>query len=141
MKESYAMRCLCLAIAISATFLLIISGCSSVAGKDIRPNKLSVNKGSQALSTGIQNYEDGKYKTAAKNFKRALDQGLTSRNDVVQAHKYLAFIHCLSNRKKQCRTEFRKALDIDSKFDLEPAEAGHPIWGPIFRSVKAQLKK
>ena len=22
------------------------------------------------------------------------------------------------------------------KFDLEPAEAGHPIWGPVWRSVK-----
>jgi hypothetical protein len=36
-----------------------------------------------------------------------------------------------------CRDEFRAALDIDPSMQLEPAEAGHPVWGPVFRSVKA----
>jgi len=26
---------------------------------------------------------------------------------------------------------------VDPTMDLAPAEAGHPIWGPIFRAVKA----
>jgi hypothetical protein len=38
----------------------------------------------------------------------------------------------------QCRDEFRKALDLDPSFDLRENEAGHPIWGPAFRSVKAK---
>jgi hypothetical protein len=55
----------------------------------------------------------------------------------VKAHKYLAFIHCVSDRAAACRDEFRKALAIDSKLNLTAAEAGHPTWGPVFRSVKA----
>ena len=43
----------------------------------------------------------------------------------------------LQNRSGPCREEFRKALAIDPGMELAPAEAGHPIWGPIFRSVKA----
>jgi hypothetical protein len=28
------------------------------------------------------------------------------------------------------------ALEVDSSFDLRDDEAGHPVWGPAFRSVK-----
>jgi Tfp pilus assembly protein PilF len=131
----------CLIITISATLLFITIGCSSGPFRYIGLDKLLMSKAKQELSTGIQNYEDGNYKTAAKNLQNALDLGLTFDSDTVQAHKYLAFIHCLSNREKQCHDEFRKALDKDSNFDLEPAEAGHPIWGPAFRTVKAERKK
>ena len=125
-----------LAIAISAALLIIPIGCS----KGIGINKLTSNA-NQALSAGIQNYEDGDYKAATKNLKSALDLGLTFESDIVQAHKYLAFIYCLSKQEKKCRDEFRKALEKDSKFDLKPEEAGHPIWGPVFQTVKAERKK
>jgi len=26
---------------------------------------------------------------------------------------------------------------VDPPLDLAPAEAGHPVWGPIFRSLKS----
>ena len=55
----------------------------------------------------------------------------------MNAHKHLAFINCVSGRTSACREEFRKALAIEPGLDLPPAEAGHPTWGPVFRSVKA----
>ena len=130
-----------LLILISTLLLLIGAGCSSGPVRDVGLDKLSPRKAEQELSTGIKNYEDGNYKTAAKNLQSALELGLTFDSDTVQAHKYLAFIHCLSNREKQCRDEFRKALEKDNKFDLVPAEAGHPVWGPVFRAVKAERRK
>ena len=132
---------LCLLITISATLLLITIGCSSGPVRAIGLDKLSMSKATQALSAGIQNYEDGNYKTASRSLQNALDLGLTFDFDAVQAHKYLAFIHCLSNREKQCHDEFRKALEKDSQFDLKPEEAGHPIWGPAFRTVKVERKE
>jgi Tfp pilus assembly protein PilF len=130
-----------LLILISATLLLFGTGCSSRPVRNIGLDRLSPRKAEQELLTGIHNYEDGNYKTAAKSLQNALDLGLTFDNDAMRAHKYLAFIHCLSNREKQCHDEFRKALDMDSNFDLELAEAGHPIWGPAFRTVKDERKK
>lgn len=130
-----------LLILISTLLLLLGTGCSSGPVRDVGLDKLSPRKAEQELSTGIKNYEDGNYKTAAKSLLSALESGLTFDSDTVQAHKYLAFIHCLSNREKQCRDEFRKALEKDNKFDLGPAEAGHPIWGPVFRAVKAERRK
>ncbi len=130
-----------LLVLISTLLLLLGTGCSSGPVRDVGLDKLSPRKAEQELSNGIKNYEDGNYKTAAKSLQSALESGLTFDSDAVRAHKYLAFIHCLSNREKQCRDEFRKALEKDNKFDLEPAEAGHPIWGPVFRAVKAERRK
>ena len=73
--------------------------------------------------------------------RNAQQMGLEDKRDQVIAHKYLAFIHCVSGREQQCRDEFKKALTIDPAFELTPAEAGHPVWGPIFRGEKAKLAK
>jgi hypothetical protein len=115
-----------------AITLAALAGCAADSVKGA-----SQSKGQRELSTGIRNYENGKYGEAAKALQSALDSGLND-SDQVKAHKYLAFIHCTSEREKQCRDEFGKVLDIDPALELEPAESGHPIWGPVFRSLKAR---
>jgi Tfp pilus assembly protein PilF len=92
--------------------------------------------GTSALSAGLQQYEEGDYDESVKNLQGAIELGVPDKQRA-DAHKYLAFIHCASNRERQCRDEFRKALAVDPALDLAPAEAGHPVWGPIFRSLKA----
>ena len=109
-----------------------------VAPKAQPPRVVAPSKGEQELEKGIKSYEEGEYKTAAKQLQAALDLGLDVKRDQAKAHKYLAFITCVSGREKPCRDEFHKALDADPRFDLEPAEAGHPVWGPVLRSVKAE---
>jgi hypothetical protein len=101
---------------------------------------LGSNKGEDELNFGVRAYEDGEIAYSAKLLQASLDQGLRSTSDRVRAHKYLAFIHCASSRVPQCRDEFKKALDIDPSFDLRENEAGHPVWGPVFRSVKTARK-
>jgi hypothetical protein len=107
--------------------------------KEVRdpPKEQIGNKGEPMLQRGARSYEEGTYKTAAKQFKAALELGLEARSDQAKAHKYLAFIACTSAREKACRDEFRKALDADPAFELQLSEAGHPRWGPVFRKVKA----
>jgi Tfp pilus assembly protein PilF len=98
------------------------------------------NQGEDELQFGLRAYDDGEIAYSAKLLQAGLDGGLRYKADQVRAHKYLAFIHCASSRIPQCRDEFRKALDLDPSFDLRENEAGHPIWGPVFRSVKASKK-
>jgi hypothetical protein len=99
---------------------------------------LGSNRGEEELDFGVRAYEDGELAYSAKLLQASLDQGLRATGDRVRAHKYLAFIHCASNRLPQCRDEFKRALDLDSSFDLRENEAGHPVWGPVFRSVKTR---
>ena len=94
--------------------------------------------GEKDLAEGIRQYEEGQYRGAQKSLLAALDAGLVAKSDRIKAHKYLAFSYCVTDRERQCREEFRSILDIDPRFDLSPAEAGHPLWGPVFRSVKAE---
>jgi hypothetical protein len=96
------------------------------------------SRGAQELARGIGSYEDGEYKVASKQLQAALDLGLETRRDEAKAHKYLAFIVCINGKEKACREQFRKALDADPAFELEPAEAGNPVWKAALRSVKAE---
>lgn len=105
-----------------------------------KPQPVPESKRSPQLLAGIAAYDDGRYAEAAKALRGALATK-PDKADEVAAHKYLAFIECSTRRRTQCREEFRKALRIDPAFDLEPAEAGHPVWGPIFRSMKAKPKR
>ena len=92
--------------------------------------------GTAALGTALKQYEDGYYEASAKNLQEAIDLGVPDKLRA-NAHKHLAFIHCATNRERECRDEFRKALLADPALELAPAEAGHPVWGPIFRSLKS----
>lgn len=114
----------------AAALAAVLAGCAAGMGG-------TQNKAEQNLTAGIKLYEDGTYADASKNLQAALDGGL-DKVDQVRAHKYLAFIYCVSDREKLCRDEFSKALEIDPNFELKPAEAGHPLWGPVFASVKSK---
>ncbi|MBI4292355.1 MAG: TssQ family T6SS-associated lipoprotein [Betaproteobacteria bacterium] len=123
-----------------ASGLVLLAGCASGPVSEVTNRVTSLfqgSKGEQALSAGIKQFEDGDYTNASKSLQGSLDLGLAKDSDKVKAHKYLAFIHCVSGRKRQCRDEFRKALDVIPSMELEAAEKGHPIWGPEFRSAKA----
>ena len=93
----------------------------------------------EQLTLGIKQYEAGDFDNALRNLQGALDHGLLPKPEQSVARKNLAFIHCVSNRETQCRDEFRKAFEINPEFALTPAEDGHPIWGPVYRTVRTQL--
>ena len=115
--------------------LAALPGCATEPGRAIQ-DLFTPSKGGPWLTVGLKQYDDGEYADAVKNLQAAIDQGL-SNSDRVNAHKHLAFIHCSSNRAGPCRQEFGKALAIDPSLELTAAEAGHPVWGPIFRQAKA----
>ncbi len=129
------------AILLASCCTLLVTACSTSFVRDTGLDKLAPRKAEQELSAGIRAYEDGNYKNALKHLQGALDEGLILDSDKVVAHKYLAFVHCAHGRTAQCRDEFREALGLDPKFELGPTEIGHPAWGPVFKSVKAELAK
>ena len=96
------------------------------------------SRGEKDLEFGVRAYEDGEYPYAARLLQASLDAGLRGVSNRMKAHKYLAFVYCASSRLQQCRDEFNKALGIDPSFALREDEAGHPIWGPVFRSLKTR---
>jgi Tfp pilus assembly protein PilF len=120
----------------------LLSGCETAPVKQMTTDIKSVfetPKGDPELAAGIRSYEEGNYDVAQQQLQSALKSGLNSFGEI-KAHKYLAFINCAAGRESRCREEFRKVLWLDPDFTLAPAEAGHPLWGPVFRSVKAEQR-
>ncbi len=91
--------------------------------------------GERSLLEGIRAYDDGQYASAEAALERALQAGLQSPRDQAHAHKLLAFINCTSERLAECEAAFRAARAADSGFALSRAEAGHPLWGPVYQRL------
>jgi Tfp pilus assembly protein PilF len=91
--------------------------------------------GERALVEGIRAYDEGQYPQAEAALRKALNAGLASPRDRASAHKLLAFITCTSDRPAECEAQFRAARTADPAFVLGRGEAGHPLWGPVYRKV------
>lgn len=127
-------------------FVLLMSGCQST--KSLNPFACDTDQTSSAgtpadkkLNYGVLSYEEGNYQASITALQGVLEKGLSDKPEQVKAYKYLAFIQCVSGRESMCRDYFKKALETDPNFNLDTAEAGHPIWGPAFRSVKSKFSK
>ena len=89
----------------------------------------------RALLDGIRAYDDAQYAQAEKSLRSALAAGLQSPRDQATAHKLLAFITCTSDRLADCKQQFQAARAAAASFARSRSEAGHPVWGPVYKSV------
>jgi len=89
----------------------------------------------KALLAGLRAYDDGQYAQSEQQLEVALKTGLRSPKDKAAANKHLAFIYCASQRVPACEASFRAAREADPSFALSRAEAGHPLWGPVYKRV------
>lgn len=125
---------------------LSISGCvvppkpvaNAPAAEDlVRQQRLE--RAQAHLADGLKRYDAGTYDESVRSFLLALDTGLLNPTQQITARKHMAFMHCVSGREAACKEEFEKAFALDAKFELTPAEAGHPTWGPVFRQLKTEI--
>jgi Tfp pilus assembly protein PilF len=113
---------------------LLIAGCA----EQPRPAGLADvidRPAEKALLTGMRAYDDAQYADAEASLNTALGAGLASPRDKATAYKLLAFIYCTSDRVAQCEQAFRSARQADPNFALSRSEAGHPLWGPVYRKA------
>src|SRR5712691_6297121 len=96
-------------LAVAVLLATVVSaGCASTTFEHFGFRRLA---GGSHLSQGIAHYEEGNYRAAARRLQFALEEGL-SLQDRVTAHKYLAFISCVSGQQTTCREEFAIALNL-----------------------------
>lgn len=120
---------------------LVMSGCQAMNPFACDASRSANTPTDKKLNYGVLSYEEGNYQASVMALQGVLETGLSGKPEQVKAYKYLAFIQCVSGRETMCRDYFKKALEIDPNFNLDTAEAGHPIWGPVFRSVKSKYSK
>lgn len=133
-------------LAMSVASIALIASCAVPPQKPAGPTAEEIVKQKRVeraqinLNDGLKKYDGGNNDAAIKDFLLALDSGQLALADQLKARKHIAFIHCLSGREAICKEEFEKIIAIDVKFDLSPAEAGHPTWGPVFRLARTEIE-
>jgi hypothetical protein len=118
-----------------AALALLMAACTSPPPQPSGLSELMERPAERALVEGLRAYDEGQYPQAEAALLRALTGGLTSPRDRASAHKLLAFIACTSERIVTCEDAFRAARAADPGFSLDRSEAGHPLWGPVYRRV------
>ena len=125
-----------LAASLASSLVLLLAACAVPPDKPIGLTEVAERPAEKALLAGIRAYDDGQYIESEKQFKMALGAGLASAKDRAAANKHLAFIYCTSNRQPDCEAAFRAARQADPSFALSKSEAGHPVWGPVYKRVQ-----
>ena len=130
-QRSAARRSLLLLASTAA--VVVLSAC---AVPDDHPivgvTDLTERPAERALIGALRAYDDADYPSVERQVDEALKRGLRSPRDLATAHKLRAFVYCTSNRISACEAEFRAARAADPAFALSHAEAGHPVWGPVY---------
>jgi hypothetical protein len=93
-------------------------------------------KPEQLYSEGSEAYEKGDYKSAIRKLSAAIEGATPGSALQRDSYKLLAFSYCVTNQQPACRARFASLLKVAPAFQLTRAEAGHPLWGPVFREVQ-----
>lgn len=122
------------ALAAAFALALLAAGCAEPP-KQAGLSEVISRPAEKALLAGMRAYDDAQYPEAEGQLNKALQAGLASPRDKATAYKLLAFIYCTSDRVPACEQAFRSARQADPAFALSRSEAGHPLWGPVYRKV------
>jgi hypothetical protein len=98
------------------------------------------SEGRKVLDRAIALFEQGRFAESMRLLQESpaiLADGPLVR---VQALKTLAFGQCVTGRRAACHRSFEAVLALEPSFELAPAEAGHPSWGPAFERAKAAAR-
>lgn len=126
------------AAALALCAVLVLGACGEMPGRPQGLLDVAERPAERALLAGLRAYDDGQYPEAETQLRRAIEGNLRAARDRSSARKQLAFIYCTTGRMAQCEAEFRAALRDDPSFALSRGEAGHPMWGPVYKRVKPQ---
>jgi hypothetical protein len=91
----------------------------------------------QLLQEGTALYDKGDYRGAVRKLTSAKDSADEGSAVKKSSLRLLAFSYCVSSQRALCKQQFTSLLAIDPSFELTRGEAGHPLWGPVFREAKA----
>lgn len=85
-----------------------------------------------------QNYTAGQYGSVIRTVATSGDIAEAPESMRIEAYKLQAFSYCVRNYAQLCEDTFVRILQLDEDFTLAPNEAGHPQWGPVFKSAQAR---
>lgn len=93
------------------------------------------SSGEELLKKGIQHYTNAEFEFAIETLQHAIQKGLKEKDDIIQAHKYLAFSYAAIGDDQNSKLTYLKLLEVYPLFDLLLSES------PRLRKPLEQAKK
>ncbi len=101
-----------------------------------KPQTEQTKKGGNAfLERGTSDYFMGNYTDAVDNLERAVELGLSQKDDISKAHRFLAYCYVALNEREKAKDSFHKALRVDPDLTLDPVYVSPKII-EVFEEVK-----
>ncbi len=94
-------------------------------------------EGQQFLKKGMESYFKGRYDEAVAEINTALEKGLKEKEDMLKAHRFLAYTYVAKEEKDEAKRQFKKALELDPKMELDPVYVSPKII-EVFKEVKGE---
>ncbi|OZI68343.1 TssQ family T6SS-associated lipoprotein [Bordetella genomosp. 1] len=127
-----AARCL------SPLLFAALAGCAVTRGA--APEAPATTEAVAAVEQARESYAAGRYGEVIRLVATSDDIALAPRALRVEAFKLQAFSYCVSNYRQLCEDAFVRILALQPDFALAPNEAGHPNWGPVFRTAQQRVR-
>jgi Tfp pilus assembly protein PilF len=111
-------------------------GCGS-ASKETVSKTTKKEDGEATLKKGLDAFQSRNYEGARDLLLRSSKQNLSTDN-LILAHKHLAFIYAIQKNPGAATKEFLKAFGLDKDFQLDKSETGNPLWTSSYLAAAKQ---
>ena len=117
----------------------LLAGCAGVSSQ--KPEAPPTAEALDQLQQVRDKYSAGRYGEVIRGVATSDALATSTKAVRIEAYKLQAFSYCVSKYPRLCEDSFARILALDPAFELAPNEAGHPVWGPVFRHAQAQVPK
>ncbi|ARP78326.1 TssQ family T6SS-associated lipoprotein [Bordetella genomosp. 6] len=114
---------------------ILLAGCAGPAAE--HAGDATGGQAERELRQIRQSYSAGAYGDVIRQVAHADALAQAPQAMRIEAWKLQAFSYCVTDHQVLCEAGFRRILQADRTFMLEPNEAGHPQWGPVFERARA----
>lgn len=94
-------------------------------------------EGQKILKKGIDDYFKGSYDEAISEINMAVEKGLSQKEDMLKAYRFLAYAHVARDENEEAKKAFTRALELDPKMELDPVYVSPKII-EVFKDVKGE---
>ncbi|KOF53763.1 MULTISPECIES: TssQ family T6SS-associated lipoprotein [unclassified Achromobacter] len=115
---------------------VLLSGCAALSPLTAEPPPTA--EAVAELQQVRDDYAAGRYGAVIRGVATSDALATAPKAVRIEAYKLQAFSYCVTRYAQLCQDSFARILQLDPGFQLAPNEAGHPIWGPVFRRARAR---
>ncbi len=99
--------------------------------------RAAAETGNAAIDKGVAYYDDLEFEQAISTLTSALQQKNLTRNELIEAYKYLALSHVALSQDAAAKEAFRKLVEVNPAYNLPRTESPRAL--DLFNEIKSAI--